>query len=140
MEGKHGGIQKKKYRSEAASKRASIRKGIVGSNTWRDWVETNICSRAGKLHTAVTSVLDALLGFNIETIKGVHGIGILENFGHLGTRGNQLQHIPIILDGSGLMFGSVPHLQRILQHGDELFDLAVIQDPGRDAALGGQPF
>lgn len=103
-------------------------------------METNICSRAGKFHTAVTSVLDALLGFNIETIKGVHGIGILQDLGHLGASGNQLQHIPIILDGSGLMFGSMPHLQGVLQHGDELLDLAVIQDPGRDAALGGQPF
>jgi len=34
------------------------------------------------------------------------------------------------------MFGSVPHLEGVLQDGDELLDLAIVQHPGWNPALG----
>lgn len=36
------------------------------------------------------------------------------------------------------MGGRVPHLQRVLQDRNELFDLAVVQNSSRDASLGGK--
>lgn len=51
-----------------------------------------------------------------------------------------MEHVSVVLQRSRLMLGSMPHLQRVLEHGHQLFDLAVVEHPGRDAPFGRQPF
>ena len=70
-------------------------------------------------------------------VQVFHGNGIFQNLCNLGSSRNKLEHISVILDGSGLVLGRMSHFQRILQHGDQLFDLSIIQHTSGNPALGG---
>lgn len=83
--------------------------------------------------------MDQLLRVNIKTIEELHGGSILQDPRDLRPGRNELEHVTIILDGPRAMLGSMAHLKRVLEHGDQLLDLAVVQGMPRDAAPGGQP-
>lgn len=85
-------------------------------------------------------VLDLALGGDVQPVQVVHGLGVLEDLGDLDSRRDELEDVAVVLEGAGLVLGGVAHLERVLQDGDELLDLAVVQQAGGDAPLGGQPF
>lgn len=77
--------------------------------------------------------MDQFLRVNIETVEELHCIGVLEDLGNLRSCGNELEHITVILDGSGAVLGSVAHFQGVFQDSDQLLDLAVVESVARDA-------
>ena len=95
---------------------------------------------SGKLDTTGLSVFDPSLRLLVQTVEIFHGSGILEDFGNLGSGGNKLEDIPVIFYRPGLVLCSMAHLQGVFQNGNKLFDLAIIENPGRNPALGGQSF
>lgn len=82
--------------------------------------------------------MNELLRINIKTIEELHGATVFQDPSYLRPGRDELEHVTIILDGPGTMLGSVTHLQRVLQHGDQLLDLAIVQGMPGDAAPGGQ--
>lgn len=56
----------------------------------------------------------------------------------MDTGRNELQDVAIVLQRPALLLGGVPHLERVLQDGDELLDLAIVEHPRWNPALGSQ--
>lgn len=82
--------------------------------------------------------MDESLRVNIQLVHELHGTAVLENLCDLGPSGDELKYIAVILDGPGLVLGSMSHFQGVLQDCNQLLDLAVVQQPGWNPALGGQ--
>lgn len=82
-------------------------------------------------------LINMSLSLNIKPIKELHCSSILQDLCDLRPRRDQLQNIPIILDGSGRVFRGMSHLQGILQDSHQLFDLAIVQDSCGNAAFSG---
>lgn len=97
-------------------------------------------SRVCESYTTATSFLNQFLSVNIKTIEKLHGTSIPKDLRDLCTRRNELQHVAVILDRPRLVLGSMTHLQGVLQDGDELLNLAVVQEVSRDAACSSQSF
>lgn len=97
-------------------------------------------SRVCESYTTATSLQNQFLSVNIKTIEKLHGASIPQDLRDLRTRRNELQHIAVILDRPRLVLGSMTHLQGVLQDGDELLNLAVVQEMSRDAACSSQSF
>jgi hypothetical protein len=123
-----GGAQRKVIKNVASNQGLLLKTAIFHP------VDSSVCES----HTTATSIQDQLLGVNIKTIEELHGAGVLQDLGNLYPRRDKLQHVAVILDRSGLVLGSVAHLQGILQHGDELLDLAVVQEMSGNAACRSQ--
>lgn len=48
-------------------------------------------------------------------------------------------YVAIVLQRSRLVLSRVPHLHRVFEDSDELFDLPVVQYSGRNPPFGGEP-
>lgn len=71
-------------------------------------------------------------------VKVIHGRGILQDLGDLNASRNELKDVAVILERTTLVFGSVPHLQRVLEDSHKLLDLPIVQDSCGDSSLGGK--
>ena len=115
---------------------------IVFATGKRTCVPTSDASR-GRLEVKVAlnteprlrAFLNLPLSINVYLIKVVHSRGVLEYLGDLDSRRNELENVAVILQWPALMLSSVPHFQRILQDGDKLLNLSIVQDAGGDPPL-----
>ena len=76
----------------------------------------------------------------IQAIQLLHRRRVFENPRDLGPGRDELQDVPVVFQRSALVLGSMAHLQRVLEDGDELFDLVVVEDSRRYPSFRGQPF
>lgn len=81
-----------------------------------------------------------VLRLDIQVVQLLHSCGIFENLRNLRTSRDELQDVSVILQRPALMLGSMAHLQGVLQDGDELFDLIVVQDTSGYPPLRSQAF
>lgn len=54
------------------------------------------------------------LGLNVQLVQELHSWAILQYFGDLYPSGNQLEYVSVVLERSALVFGGMPHLERVL--------------------------
>ena len=84
-------------------------------------------------------LLDLLLSRDVQLVQVVHGGSVLENLCNLDAGRDELENVAVVLERAALVLGGVAHLERVLEDGDKLLDLTVVQHPGWDPPLRRQP-
>ena len=84
------------------------------------------------------TALDQPFRLHIQAVQILHSARVLQNLSNLQARADQLQNIAVVFERAALVLGGMAHLETVLQNGDQLLDLAIVQHARRDAALGRQ--